>query len=44
MGEQQRRSTETQRYDADPHEFREDEFERLELRDDEIRMYHRMRL
>jgi hypothetical protein len=39
MGEQQRRSTETQRYDADPHEFREDEFERLELRDDETGMY-----
>jgi hypothetical protein len=35
LSEQQRRSTETQRYDADPHEFREDEFERLELRDEE---------
>ncbi|EME49322.1 hypothetical protein DOTSEDRAFT_68186 [Dothistroma septosporum NZE10] len=33
--EQQRRSTEAQRYDADPHELGEDEFERLELRDDE---------
>ncbi|CZT17034.1 uncharacterized protein RCC_02866 [Ramularia collo-cygni] len=33
--QQQRRSTETQRYDADPRELGEDEFERLELRDDE---------
>jgi len=33
--EQARRSTEAQRYDADPHELGEDEFERLELRDDE---------
>lgn len=32
---EQRRSTEAQRYDADPHELGEDEFERLELRDDE---------
>jgi hypothetical protein len=32
---EQRRSTEAQRYDADPHEMGEDEFERLELRDDE---------
>lgn len=31
----QRRSTEANRYDADPHEFDADEFERLELRDDE---------
>jgi len=30
-----RRSTEAQRYDADPHELDADEFERLELRDDE---------
>lgn len=37
--EQQRRSTEAQRYDADPHEFDHEEFERLELRDDEGRMY-----
>jgi len=35
LGENRRRSTEAQRYDADPHEFNEDEFERLELRDDE---------
>ncbi|KXT03907.1 hypothetical protein AC578_9305 [Pseudocercospora eumusae] len=33
--EQQRRSTEAQRYDADPREFDDGEFERLELRDDE---------
>ena len=33
--QQQRRSTEANRYDADPHELGEDEFERLELRDDE---------
>ena len=33
--EQARRSTDAQRYDADPHEFNESEFERLELRDDE---------
>lgn len=33
--EQARRSTEAQRYDADPHELGEEEFERLELRDDE---------
>lgn len=33
--QQQRRSTEANRYDADPHEFDADEFERLELRDDE---------
>ena len=32
---QQRRSTEANRYDADPHELGDDEFERLELRDDE---------
>ena len=32
---QQRRSTETNRYDADPHELGDDEFERLELRDEE---------
>jgi hypothetical protein len=32
---QQRRSTEAGRYDADPHELGDDEFERLELRDDE---------
>jgi hypothetical protein len=32
---QQRRSTEAQRYDADPRELGEDEFERLELRDEE---------
>ena len=31
----QRRSTEANRYDADPHEFDADQFERLELRDDE---------
>lgn len=37
--EQQRRSTETQRYDADPRELGEEEFERLELRDEEARMY-----
>ncbi|KAI7561819.1 hypothetical protein KC343_g1921, partial [Hortaea werneckii] len=30
-----RQSTEAQRYDADPQEFNADEFERLELRDDE---------
>lgn len=30
-----RRSTEAQRYDADPHELGEDAFERLELRDEE---------
>lgn len=34
--EAQRRSTEAQRYDADPHELGDDEFERLELRDDEV--------
>nr|POE54914.1 cue domain-containing protein 5 [Quercus suber] len=33
--EAQRRSTEAQRYDADPHELGDEEFERLELRDDE---------
>jgi hypothetical protein len=33
--EAQRRSTEAQRYDADPHELGEEEFKRLELRDDE---------
>ena len=33
--QQQRRSTEAQRYDADPHELGEEEFERLELRDEE---------
>ena len=33
--QQQRRSTEAQRYDADPHELGEAEFERLELRDEE---------
>ena len=33
--ETQRRSTEAQRYDADPHELGDDEFERLELRDEE---------
>ncbi|KAK1092581.1 ubiquitin-binding protein cue5 [Friedmanniomyces endolithicus] len=33
--EQARRSTEMQRYDADPHEFDEDSFERLALRDDD---------
>ncbi|CAK3892659.1 CUE domain-containing 5 [Lecanosticta acicola] len=33
--EQARRSTEAQRYDADPHELGPEEFERLELRDDE---------
>lgn len=38
--EQQRRSTEAQRYDADPHELGEEEFERLELRDDEARTWH----
>ena len=32
-----RRSTEAQRYDADPHELGEDEFQRLELRDEETR-------
>jgi len=32
---QTRRSTEATRYDADPHELGDDEFERLELRDDE---------
>lgn len=37
MAENQRRSTEAQRYDADPHEFDVNEFERLELRDDEAR-------
>ncbi|KAK3112817.1 ubiquitin-binding protein cue5 [Teratosphaeriaceae sp. CCFEE 6253] len=31
-----RRSTEAQRYDADPHELGDDEFERLELRDEEM--------
>ncbi|KAK5168305.1 ubiquitin-binding protein cue5 [Saxophila tyrrhenica] len=30
-----RRSTEATRYDADPHELNDDEFERLELRDEE---------
>lgn len=30
-----RRSTEEQRYDADPHELGDEEFERLELRDEE---------
>jgi hypothetical protein len=35
--QQQRRSTETQRYDADPRELSEEEFERLELRDEETR-------
>lgn len=33
--QQRRRSTEANRYDADPHELGEEEFERLELRDDE---------
>ncbi|KAH9835511.1 CUE domain-containing protein 5 [Teratosphaeria destructans] len=33
--EAQRRSTEAQRYDADPHEFDANEFERLELKDEE---------
>ncbi|KAK5129319.1 hypothetical protein LTR08_003599 [Meristemomyces frigidus] len=33
--QQGRRSTEAQRYDADPHELGDDAFERLELRDDE---------
>lgn len=33
--EQARRSTEATRYDADPHELGDDEFERLELRDEE---------
>jgi hypothetical protein len=37
--ERTRRSTETQRYDADPHELGADEFERLELRDDEARKW-----
>lgn len=37
--ERQRRSTEAQRYDADPREFDEGEFERLELRDDEASMW-----
>ena len=32
---QQRRSTEANRYDADPHELGDEEFERLELRDEE---------
>lgn len=32
---QQRRSTEASRYDADPHEMDDGEFERLELRDDD---------
>ncbi|KAK5114847.1 hypothetical protein LTR62_002004 [Meristemomyces frigidus] len=32
---QARRSTETSRYDADPHQIGDDEFERLELRDEE---------
>lgn len=35
--EQARRSTEAQRYDADPHVLGEEEFERLELRDDDAR-------
>lgn len=35
LSENPRRSTEAQRYDADPHELGEEEFERLELRDDE---------
>nr|POE49360.1 cue domain-containing protein 5 [Quercus suber] len=34
--EAQRRSTEAQRYDADPHELGDEEFERLELRDEEV--------
>lgn len=38
--QQTRRSTETQRYDADPRELGEEEFERLELRDDEARKLH----
>ena len=33
--DQPRRSTEAARYDADPHELGEDEFQRLELRDDD---------
>lgn len=35
--EQQRRSTDAQRYDADPRELDAGEFERLEMRDDEAR-------
>lgn len=35
--EQQRRSTDAQRYDADPHELDAGAFERLEMRDDEAR-------
>ncbi|WPG99125.1 Hypothetical protein R9X50_00193600 [Acrodontium crateriforme] len=34
--ESQRRSTDAQRYDADPHELDYDEFDRLELRDEEV--------
>lgn len=41
--EQQRRSTETQRYDADPRELGEEEFERLELRDEEARTFFFLR-
>ena len=37
--EQQRRSTDAQRYDADPHELDAGAFERLEMRDDEARKY-----
>lgn len=39
--EQQRRSTDAQRYDADPHELDAGAFERLEMRDDEARMYQK---
>jgi len=35
--ENQRRSHDQQRYDADPHELGDEEFSRLELRDDEAR-------
>lgn len=42
--EQARRSTEAQRYDADPRELGEEEFERLELRDDEAGTLHLMYL
>lgn len=38
--EQPRRSVEQQRYDADPHVLGDEEFSRLELRDDEAREYH----
>lgn len=37
--EGQRRSVEQQRYDADPHVLGDDEFSRLELKDDEAREY-----